>query len=98
MIVIILYLLSSTDFLEVLAERLSMTGKEITDSARMQNFKRNGANIGVCFAFICVGAIHLPNTIMTRPHVVFWRALQAAFILYSMFMTYLLLLPIDQAR
>lgn len=51
--------------------------------------------LGVCFAFVCLGSIHLPNTIMTRPHVVFWRALQAMFILYAMFMTYLLLLPED---
>ena len=52
----------------------------------------------MCFAFICLGCIHLPNSIMTRPHVIFWRALLAVFILYAMFMTYLLLLPVDKAR
>ena len=45
-----------------------------------------------------IGAIHLPNTIMTRPHVIVWRAVMACFIMYAMFMTYLLLLPVDQAR
>ena len=54
--------------------------------------------MGVCFAFVCMGSIHLPNSIMTRPHVVFWRGLMAVFILYALFMTYLLLLPVDQAR
>jgi len=63
-----------------------------------QNFKTNGANIGVCFACVVVGGIHLPNTIMSRPHPILWRALQACFILYTMFMTYLLLLPVEQAR
>ena len=47
---------------------------------------------------IVIGAIHLPNTIMTRPHVIIWRAVMACFIMYAMFMTYLLLLPVDQAR
>lgn len=54
--------------------------------------------IGVCLAFIVFGSIHLPNTIMTRPHPLFWRALQAIFILYAMFVTYLFLLPTEQAR
>ena len=40
----------------------------------------------------------MPNTIMTRPHVIVWRAVMACFIMYAMFMTYLLLLPVDQAR
>ena len=83
--------------METLAEKLSMTD-EANASKSQQNFKANGANIGVCFAFVVMGSIHLPNSIMTRPHVVFWRALMAVFILYSMFITFLLLLPTDQAR
>ena len=83
----------------MLAQRLSMTGKERTrEDAPHQNFSSNGAYIGVCFAFVCIGSIHLPNTIMSRPHVVFWRAIMACFIMYAMLMTYLLLLPVDQAR
>ena len=52
----------------------------------------------MCFAGVAFGSIHLPNTIMTRPHPVFWRALLACFVLYSMFMTYLLLIPVYNAR
>ncbi len=63
-----------------------------------QDFKSNGAVLGVCFAFICVGSIHLPNTIMSRPHPIFWRAALACFIIYAMGVTFLLLLPVDQAR
>ena len=35
---------------------------------------------------------------MTRPHVIFWRALLGVFILYAMFLTYIMLLPVDKAR
>jgi len=95
-LITIVFILSSTDFLETLAERLSMTGQERSrEDAPHQNFKSNGAYIGVCFIFVVIGGIHLPNTLMSRPHVVFWRAIQACFIMYAMFMTYLLLLPVD---
>ena len=52
----------------------------------------------MCMAFIVFGGIHFPNTIMTRPHSLIWRMLLATFCLYSMFMTYIFLLPRDQAR
>jgi len=61
-------------------------------------YQRNGALIGTCLAFVAFGSIHLPNTMMTRPHPLFWRALLAAFALYGFFMTYIFLLPADQAR
>jgi len=97
LLLLILYVLSQRDYLESLAESLSLT-KGANQTTSSQDFKANGANLGVCFAFICVGSIHLPNTLMTRPHAVFWRAILACYILYSMFVTYLLLLPVDQAR
>lgn len=97
LLILILFGFSQSDFLERLAETTSLTDAE-NNSQSEQNFKVNGANIGVCFAAICVGAIHLPNTIMTRPHPIFWRALMAVLILYALFMTYILLLPVDMAR
>ena len=35
---------------------------------------------------------------MVRPHPIFWRVLMGAFCLYGMYMTYLLLLDVDEAR
>jgi len=75
-----------------------MTGETNYSNENQQNFKMNGANIGVCFAFIVLGSIHLPNTIMSRPHPILWRGLMTCFIIYAMFMTYLLLLPVETAR
>ena len=93
----LLFIFSQSNYLETVAERFSLT--DVSKAAEsQQNFKANGANIGVIFAFVCVGAIHLPNTIMTRPHVIVWRIVLALFICYAMFITYLLLLPVDQAR
>ena len=47
---------------------------------------------------MCIGAIHMPNTNITRPHPLFWRAILAIFVAYAVFITYLLLLPINDAR
>lgn len=48
--------------------------------------------------FVGLGAIHLPNTIMTRPISFLWRVLLAVFILYIVLMTFILMLPLDHAR
>ena len=48
--------------------------------------------------FIGFGAIHLPNTIMTRPISFAWRVLLACLVLYIALMTFILMLPRQQAR
>ena len=53
---------------------------------------------GVSVMFVGLGAIHLPNTIMTRPISFLWRVLLAVFILYIALMTFILMLPLDHAR
>ena len=90
LLLVILFFLSQSNFLGNLA---SQQGDETEIKS-----DESGALLGVSFAFICLGSIHLPNTVMSRPHVIFWRALLAVFILYAMFVTYLLLLPVDKAR
>lgn len=53
---------------------------------------------GVAVMFVGLGAIHLPNTIMTRPISFAWRVLLALFILYIALVTYMMMLPLDHAR
>jgi phosphatidylserine synthase 2 len=57
-----------------------------------------GALLGSTFAFLCFAAIHYPNTIIIRPHPIFWRVILALFSLYGAMMTYLFLLPLDQVQ
>ena len=57
-----------------------------------------GATIGTVFVFLCFASIHYPNTIIVRPHPIFWRVVLGLFSLYAMFITYLFLLPIDEVR
>ena len=48
--------------------------------------------------FIGFGAIHLPNTIMTRPISFLWRVLLAVFVLYNVLITFIMMLPVNHAR
>ena len=50
---------------------------------------------GAVAAFILFGCINLPNTLMIRPHPIFWRFLLSLLILYSFGMTYIFMLPLD---
>jgi phosphatidylserine synthase 2 len=55
----------------------------------------------ILFAFCAVaafGVTQFPDTHVRRPHPVFWRALLGVFLSYAAFMTFILLLPRDQAR
>lgn len=52
----------------------------------------------VALMFMGLGAIHLPNTIMTRPISFLWRLLLALFILYICFVVFIMTLPISHAR
>jgi phosphatidylserine synthase 2 len=64
----------------------------------LHSLKQRGAVFGTLFAFLCFAAIYFPNTLMVRPHPIFWRLVLGAMVAYGMFLTYLLLLPIDEAR
>lgn len=54
--------------------------------------------LGMIFAFMCFAAIHYPNTLMVRPHPIFWRVWLGLFSLYAMGCTYLFFLPVDEVR
>ena len=99
-LLVLLYWMTESDTLNKLAILLSFNEDKSSDEILKLSevYHRNGAIIGVCIAFVAFGSIHFPNTIMTRPHPLFWRALLSIFCLYAMFITYLLLLPVDQAR
>ena len=100
MLIAFLFLFTNGDSLEALAQKFSFDPPRdtpFTDEER-EAHQQKGAVIGMCMAFIVFGGIHFPNTIMTRPHSLIWRMLLATFCLYAMFMTYIFLLPRDQAR
>lgn len=55
----------------------------------------------ILFAFCAIvafGVTQFPDSYVRRPHPVFWRALLGVFLAYSAFMTFVLLLPLDEAR
>jgi phosphatidylserine synthase 2 len=51
----------------------------------------------VC-GFIAFGCIYLPNTLMVRPHPLFWRFCLCLQVIYAMTLTYFFMLPVDTAR
>ena len=63
-----------------------------------KTLKARGAAVGMFFFYLAFASIYFPNTLMVRPHPIFWRLVLAIFFAYSMGMTYLLLLPKDEAR
>lgn len=53
------------------------------------------------FSFISLigfGMTQFPDTMIKRPHPVFWRFIMALLVAYSVFMTFVLILPLDDAR
>lgn len=53
------------------------------------------------YAFLVIvafGSAQFPDSLVRRPHPVFWRILQGIFLAYSIFITFVLLLSRDQAR
>lgn len=91
MLIGFLNILARSDFLTNLAEQL--TGGQFTGS-----LKRKGAAIGAVIAFTGFASIHYPNTIMVRPHPIFWRAIMGLFTVYAMVLTYLFLMDVDEVR
>jgi len=57
-----------------------------------------GAVIGAVLMFLAFASIHFPNTLIIRPHPIFWRVLLGIFSLYAMFITYLLLLRLEDVQ
>ncbi|CAD2219373.1 Phosphatidyl serine synthase, putative [Angomonas deanei] len=51
-----------------------------------------------CFSFVGFGALHLPDSLMVRPHPAVWRSVLACGILYIVFLTYLLFQDLESAR
>jgi phosphatidylserine synthase 2 len=54
--------------------------------------------IGAVIAFLSFGIIYLPDSMLRRPHPIFWRIIQSLAILYLIFITFILFLNRDQAR
>lgn len=50
------------------------------------------------FTLIGFAITQFPDTLVRRPHPIFWRVIMGLLLGYSMFMTLVLLLPIDEAR
>ena len=98
----LLALLAKDDALEAMGASIDFTpDRDPSWPSTLQEkaeLRKTGAVVGVGVAFVAFAGIHFPNTIMTRPHVLFWRVLLALFCVYAMFLTYLFLLPRDQAR
>lgn len=90
-LLVLLNILARSDF-------LSDCAKLIMNKQAASSFKSKGALIGTVFAFTCFAMIHYPNTLMIRPHPIFWRAILGLFSLYAMFITFLFMLPRDEAR
>ena len=93
MLVCVIFLLANTNILIDQQAAAEMDPKDIVPSQLTVSALK-----GVAVMFLGIGAIHLPNTIMTRPISFMWRVLLATFILYISFMTFLYMLPVDHAR
>lgn len=49
-------------------------------------------------AFLAFASVHFPDTLIKRPHPIFWRALLGILSLYLLILTYLLFLPLNEGR
>jgi phosphatidylserine synthase 2 len=49
-------------------------------------------------SFIAFASVQYPDTLIKRPHPVFWRILLGALTLYILFMVYVLFQPLNDAR
>lgn len=50
------------------------------------------------FGLFAFASVQFPDTLIKRPHPIFWRIALATISIYSMFMTYVLFQPLDDAR
>ena len=74
LLLFILNLLARSEFLASLASELTPQSGNIIGSP-----KSRGAIFGTVFAYLCFASIHFPNTIMIRPHPIFWRVVLGIF-------------------
>jgi phosphatidylserine synthase 2 len=54
--------------------------------------------LGVIISVMTFGCLYLPDSVLRRPHPIFWRAVTSASILYLIFATFILFLDRDDAR
>ena len=54
--------------------------------------------MGGVFIFLAFASIQYPDTLIRRPHPVFWRTFMGALSLYILFLTYLLFQPLSEGR
>eukprot|EP01022_Parablepharisma_sp_SALTPOND_P014347 TRINITY_DN1940_c0_g1_i1.p2 TRINITY_DN1940_c0_g1~~TRINITY_DN1940_c0_g1_i1.p2 ORF type:complete len:539 (-),score=20.74 TRINITY_DN1940_c0_g1_i1:1139-2755(-) len=54
--------------------------------------------IAMAGIFLLYAAIYFPDTVLNRPHPVFWRLIQGACCLYLLFVIFILFLDLDTAR
>jgi phosphatidylserine synthase 2 len=54
--------------------------------------------LAAIFGFTAFASTQYPDTLIKRPHPVFWRVLLGVLSIYSLFMVYLLFQPLDEAR
>jgi phosphatidylserine synthase 2 len=50
------------------------------------------------FAFTAFASVQYPDTLIKRPHPVFWRVLLGLLSIYNLFMVFLLFQPLNEAR
>ncbi len=50
------------------------------------------------FAFVAFASVQYPDTLIKRPHPVFWRVLLGLLSIYNLFMVYLLFQPLKEGR
>jgi len=65
------------------------------------NYFQGNTKMGIfgCVICICVfGGLYLPDSLLRRPHPIFWRLIMSFAILYLLFMTFLLFQNRDDAR
>jgi len=65
------------------------------------NYFKDNSKIGIlaCVLCICVfGSLFLPDSLLRRPHPIFWRFIMSIAILYLLFITYMLFQDRDDAR
>lgn len=55
-------------------------------------------SLGVTLTVMVFGTIYLPDTVLKRPHPMFWRFILTCSLMYLMFLVFMLFQTIDQAR
>ena len=106
-LLVILNSFATSDTLSNFADRVTQIQNESTINKKAfaedelivkGSMESRGALMGVGIAYLGFAMIHFPDTTMVRPHPLFWRAILGVISIYAFLMTYIFLLPIDEAR